>query len=267
MLNSLRFLLVPLLVFCIVGSGIVVSAENITIPDGRDNSYSWHGVEEDQEVEPGNLHGQQWDHEAFLKSGSELSMVSGFDILNGVLSGGMLYTSGDIFFDINGDYGQTTYVQPSNGHKTVNDRFGYEYVADLDLSSANSDGSYNYIIWGLNDDSMLETAYYKQNQTSNPWKYDSEGVQVDSGTFNISDGLTAAGTEAVVGETFVGDIHYIFDGLDLGFLNGREFWVHSTMSCGNDNLIGYAPVPEPASILLLVIGLAGLGICRKMGKC
>ena len=62
------FIIVIAVLFISVGSatassiGDIVSGVNITKYDGDSSSSSgWHGMQEDNEVEPGCLTGQEWD--------------------------------------------------------------------------------------------------------------------------------------------------------------------------------------------------------------
>ncbi len=232
---------------------------NITIYDGSSNEETgWHGKNEDQEVEPFCVNDQSWDLEGFFLNGSELQMVGGFDF-NSSNEG---FEIGDIFLDIDGDIGTSeTYDE---GINSVKDNFGYEYVLDLNFSDS------SYVVYELNNDSYNYTVYYQSwnnhqgvNSHSNPYRYDSGGNQKAVGTFQYISNLS----DSDVG--FYGGTHYALVGFDLGFLNGQEFTAHLTMGCGNDNLMGQgtAPVPEPATVILMGIGLIGVaGFGRKKIK-
>lgn len=226
---------------------------DITISDRNATTSDWHKVTEDQEVEPGMSHGQIWDLEGFFLEDNQLSIVGGFDFVNGQSS----YKSGDLFLDINGDAKFGDIHGSVNGNRDVLNTFGYDYVVDLDFTTS----SYN--VYAIDTNSTVVTSYYKQNQGSSPWQYNADGSDklINSGSFinyaNLSDADTG----------FLGGKHYALQGIDLSFLGeDMEFFSHFTMGCGNDNLMGQgttAPVPEPATMLLLGTGLLGFAGSRK----
>jgi len=242
-------------IFVMVGNAMALDNQfgsDITISDLVYNtSKYWYGDHEDQETEPGTVTEQKWDLEGFFLNGTILTEIGGYDFKNNTQ-----YEYGDIFIDIDGDaqYG------PSNdgtgyNNGVVQNTFGYDYVLDLDFENL------TYTVYELTDSSSTIVSFYKINQESNPWRYDSDGTYVTSGTIEYITGLT----DAEVG--LLGGTHNAVTGLDLSFLGDDidNMIVHNTMQCGNDNLMGQTP--EPATMLLLTSGVIGLaGLRRKFFK-
>ena len=206
---------------------------------GVDNLSSWYSdAKEDQEVETNMQTGQVWDLEGFIQTGDILSVVGGYNFVGGYSN----TTAGDIFTSTDNDFGNT------------DENFGYEFVFHLDLDSS------EYSVFDLRTGTIvLDPVEEPQNvtgpPTSSPWRYGSGGTQIgEIGTFT-----STSYNDDIYG--FTGGTHYEISGFDLSFLRsidgveiGDDFWVHNTMSCGNDNLMGQGtvPAPEPMTMLLFL---------------
>jgi hypothetical protein len=207
---------------------------DITVYDGDSKkNESWYGKGEDQEVEPGMDKGQKWDLEGFFSYGqNQIAIVGGFDFRNGVAGyrggrGELDFRAGDIFIDINNDHiAGNANANDGNGQHLRKSTFGYEFVLDVDWLAG------TYEIFQLTADSKTRTAYYDSNYGSSPWKYESGGISLGTGSFIYESGLTDAQTG------FLGGNHYAVYGFDLSFLGNTDYTIHFTEGCGNDNLMG-----------------------------
>lgn len=244
---------------------IKAHAGNITIWDtvvsGSPGTWYNRGTTpgEDQEVEPGCSTGQKWDLEAFVTQWPQLSMIGGFDFKNGVVYDHRLFSSGDIFLDVNGDaaYGMAVHGTGGGNVQQPNSLFHYEYALVLNFTDNTFD------VYKLNSSSLL-TVWYGQNDESNPWRLvlDTAELFAPDLTMIYEPGLTNAQV-GFLGDTLSNPASHNRVTVDLSWLPAGEGlnFVHFTYECGNDNLMGR--VPLPGAVWLLGSGLAGLGLLGR----
>ncbi len=219
----------------------------ITIYDGSHEYVTWGTAKqkawwvnqnEDNEVEPKCVADQNWDLEGFYQDGNDLTMIGGYDFEQGF--GGEM--PGDIFIDTDKDG-------------------DYEFVVKLDFGVQGTEGDESYEIYALTDDSDLKGVKYPQNNDSYPWMCEiSDEEKVACGDFDF-DLLSGDELETELGVILNGDAdddgHFVVNGIDLSFLGDEDFFVHYTMQCGNDNLMGAmntVSLPEPNTLSLLSMG-------------
>lgn len=257
----------------------------ITIADGNGhptNPTGWYGgTHEDNETEyfPTTPKGQEWDLEGMYVDGTKLTLVGGYNFINGAslsTAPTTILRPGDIFIDVDGDVKYTTAQIGSTplGTSPVANSFGYDYVLKFNYGSTAATTTYSVFSINGSSEVLLPTVV----PSSSPWRYSSGGTGLagfadQAIQFGLLDSTTVgalttfgSGTGSMPSVGLLGylgnDNHY-FLSVDLSFLPATSLaTIHYTMECGNDNLMGQTAivgVPDHgATAVLMLLGLAGL---------
>jgi len=207
--------------------------------------------------------GQNFDAEyLFYKlDGNQLSigLQTGFNVVSktGQVYDGHTYYAGDLALSFDGDKSNYEYAIDF-GKLTKNYAGNTAISAQGNASGIDTGGLYKANSW--NNDIY----FYTNGGFSAPYSVSSGSLLVAQNAGNFSEGSGIVGGDKSYYSIFTFDLSNIV-GLQSDFILDA----HWTMSCGNDAIDGrvaLSKVPEPSSLVLFGLGLAGLLAARRRLK-